>query len=152
MSLPKRHLHSSGMTDFDYLVAVLVLILGLLPAVAGCGIKAPPVTPGEPPPVVTNLVHTLKNGTLTLAWDLAGDSPTVRQYTLYQSKEAVTDEPCEGCPLVFKRGVTIAAGSQRNGTHALKLEKGFRYGFKVTASTENGREGPATRTVIIVYK
>ncbi len=82
-----------------------------------------------------------------MAWDLVEDSPVPQRYTLYQFKVPVSDETCQGCPLVFERLLNIPANMQRSGAQTLKLEKGFRYGFKVTATTESGREGPDSNTV-----
>ncbi len=128
------------------------MIIGLLfLTLGGCGIKAPPVAPHEKLPIIQKLVHTPSNDALTLSWRLADDSPGVQHYTLYQSKVPVADEACKGCPLAFERLLSIPANTQRNGAQTLKLEKGFRYGFKVTATTANGPEGPASNTVKFSY-
>jgi hypothetical protein len=128
------------------------MILGLMLVSAGCGIKAPPVPPEEKPPIVRKLAHTISNGSLTLVWGLADDSPLPQHYTLYQSRTPLLDETCEGCPLVFERRLIIPAANRRNGAKTLTLEKGFRYGFKVTATTSSGREGPDSGMVIFSYK
>ena len=151
MTFFKKHLYRFSPKSSCF--AWAGMIMGLLFLVSGgCGLKAPPVPPEEIPPVVKKLVHTISNGTLTLAWNLADDSPVPQYYTLYQSKVPVSDETCEGCPLVFERLLNVPATMQRNGAHTLTLEKGFRYGFKVTATIESGRVGPDSNTVRFNYK
>ena len=128
----------------------IILGVGLL-LLVGCGVKAPPVPPGEKPPLLKQLAHTIENGTLVLTWRLATGSPAAKHYTLYRSKEPVSEKACKGCPLVFRRLMHIPTNSQKNGARSLKLEKGFRYGFKVTATTASGLEGPASNTVKFNY-
>jgi len=118
---------------------------------AGCGVKAPPVAPDARPPVVATLTHTLENGTLVLSWALSGGSPTPQSYTFYRSRVSLADKPCEGCPLVFKRLMTIPADGRENGVETVSVEQGYRYGFKMTATDANGLEGPDSNTVSFSY-
>ncbi len=134
----------------SFLWGSLLLSLLLL-APTGCGVKAPPVAPDAKPPVVTTFTHTLENGTLTLTWRLAADSPTPQSYTVYRSQVSLADKPCEGCPLVFKRLMTIPADGREDGVETVSVEPGYRYGFKMTATDANGLEGPDSRIVSFSY-
>ena len=128
-----------------------ILIGALFLVSAGCGVKAPPVPPDSQPPVVATLTHTLENGTLVLSWALAGGSPTPQSYTFYRSRVSLADKPCEGCPLIFKRLMTIPADGQASGAEMVSVEPGYRYGFKMTARDVNGLEGPDSNTVSFSY-
>jgi len=128
------------------------LLAGLLfLAIAGCGVKAPPVSPDAKPPVVAAFDYTLAGGMLTLTWTLSGESPTPQSYTLYRSRTPLTDKACPGCPLAFERIRTIPADRRKSGTTTLPVKAGYHYGFKLTATAENGFEGPDSGTVRFRY-
>jgi len=131
--------------------ACLSLLLLLFLTSAGCGVKAPPVAPEAKPLVIATFAHILENSTLTLSWELAAGSPTPKSYTFYRSQVSLADKPCEGCPLIFKRLMTIPADGQANGAEMVSVEPGYRYGFKMTATDANGLEGPDSRTVSFSY-
>jgi hypothetical protein len=118
---------------------------------AGCGVKAPPVPPDAKPPVIADLSHTLAEGQLTLNWHLAAGSPTAVRYTIYQSRIPLADKPCEGCPLAFKRLLSLPAEGDEGGTRILAIEPGYHYGFKMRASGENGLESPDSNTIRFDY-
>ena len=132
-------------------VAAGFLMGALFLVSAGCGIKAPPVAPDAKPPVIATFTHTLENGTLILSWTLATGSSPPQSCTFYRSRVSLADKPCEGCPLVFKRLMTIPAGGLENGVETVSVEQGYRYGFKMTATNANGLEGPDSRTVAFSY-
>ena len=131
---------------------VACLFLGLLVLYAvGCGVKAPPVAPEAKPPVIADLQYALENGRLNLSWRLAGGSPVAQTYTVYQSREPLTQKPCPGCPLRFKRIMTLPSGGRASKSESLPIETGYRYAFKITATDSSGLEGPASRTVKFSY-
>ncbi|MCP3952047.1 MAG: hypothetical protein GY697_07490 [Desulfobacterales bacterium] len=127
------------------------LIGALFLASTGCGVKAPPVAPDVKPPVIATFAHTLENGTLTLSWALSAGSPIPQSYAFYRSRVSLADKPCKGCPLVFKRLMTIAADGRKDGVETVSVEPGYRYGFKMTATDANGLEGPDSQTVSFSY-
>ncbi len=130
----------------------MCLWLGALLLVsAGCGVKAPPVAPDAKPPMIATFVHTLDSGMLTLSWGLAGASPVPQRYTVYRSREPMADKPCRGCPLVFRRLMTIPSNGRKRGTEIMAIEPGYRYGFKMSATDSSGFEGPASSTVKFTY-
>jgi len=138
--------------DFSIGVFKAALLAGLLGLFStGCGVKAPPVPPGVKPPTVAAFTHALENGSLTLSWVLSADGPTPQTLTLYRSQTALDDKPCPGCPLVFERLRTIPAGERVSGTTVLPVAAGYRYAFKLTATTANGLEGPDSTMIRFEY-
>jgi len=127
------------------------LIGALFLVSTGCGVKAPPVAPEATPPVIATVDHTMENGSLTLSWALSAGSPIPQSYTFYRSRVSLADKPCEGCPLVFKRLMTIPADGRKDGVETVSVEPGYRYGFKMTATDANGLEGPDSQTVSFSY-
>ena len=147
----KRHLKPPAVNLPAGVFKAWLLAGLLLAASAGCGVKAPPVPPNVKPPVVSAFTHTLADGTLSLSWSLSGDSPTPQSYTVYRSRTPLADKPCPGCPLVFERVRTIPADNRAGGTVVLPLAAGYRYGFKMTATTADGLEGPDSGTIRFNY-
>jgi hypothetical protein len=117
----------------------------------GCGVKAPPVAPDTRPPVIATFSHTLENGTLSLFWTLAAGSAAPQSCTFYRSRVSLADKPCEGCPLVFERILTVPADGGDSGVKTVSVERGYRYGFKMTATDANGLEGPDSETILFSY-
>jgi len=144
-----RHQNSIGL--FGARLAVALAALGLVWAIAACGVKAPPVAPGAKPPILASFGHHLENDLLTLRWTFAAGSSQPESMTLYRARSPLAEKPCDGCPLVFKPLQTIAAADLEKGSLALTLESGFHYGFKMRATAENGVTGPDSQTIIIEY-
>jgi hypothetical protein len=131
---------------------VAVFLMGALSLVsAGCGIKAPPVAPNAKPPVIATFTHTLVKGTLSLSWRLAAGSAPLKSCTFYRVRVSLADKPCEGCPLVFERILTVPADGRTSGVETVSVDPGYRYGFKMTATDANGLEGPDSKTISFSY-
>jgi len=130
-----------------------LILAGLLLFPGGCGVKAPPVAPDVKTAVVTGLAQSVNGNELTLVWRMTDENPPPDFYTVYQSKTATTEKPCEGCPLTFERLLKVsAAGTGGSSTQTLTLDRGYHYGFKVSATTENGLEGPLSKKVTFTYE
>ena len=144
------HMRAAGVVRPGYVCGCLALLLLCLVS-SGCGVKAPPVPPDARSPVIATFTHTRENATVLLSWALAEGSPIPQSYTFYRSRVSLTDKPCEGCPLVFKRLRQIPADGRTSGVETIAVEQGYRYGFKMTATDANGLEGPDSRTLSIRY-
>lgn len=104
--------------------------------VAACGVKAPPVAPAvEKPGIVQGLEHRVTGSELTLNWKPALEY--IDRYVIYRYMESMSQEPCEGCPVIFERVADIPGSSV---TYGESLEVGYRYVYKVLARTASGLE------------
>jgi len=131
--------------------AVTLVALGVLLISVACGVKAPPVAPNAQPPSLASFRHHLDNDRLTLHWTMTRGGSRPQSFNLYRARSPLAEKPCDGCPLVFKPLRTIPAEDPEQGSVALTLEPGFHYGFKMTATAENGLTGPDSQTIIIEY-
>ena len=136
----------------------------LMLAVAGvlvwgaCGVKAPPVAPGQPPlPSITDLKAAYSNGRVLLGWHHpGGESPAVGYHVL-ESQRSVSQPECPGCPMIFKRiGTEKLQRTLHTQRHALEFEAaakaGYLYHFKVVPIESSGAQGPDSNVVTIEAK
>jgi hypothetical protein len=131
------------------LFAALLLVLGF----SGCGVKAPPVPPRQPPlPAVKDLSCRVMQQTATLSWRLAAPPPTTWyqswRFGIYRYRTRLDQPPCKGCPQVFDEVATVPYTDAENLRFSadIPLDPGYRYVFKVRL--ENKRyAGPDSNTV-----
>jgi len=107
-------------------------------ALAGCGVKGPPIPPGTPPlPGTTELACRLADGSAILAWTLPeplADSRTRdAHFSIYRSRTDLSVPACETCPLVYAKvaEVPFVYASDSRYTFTVPLDPGYRYTFKV---------------------
>ena len=124
----------------------------------GCGVKAPPVAPEQPPlPSITDLEAAYGNGRVLLGWHHpGGESPAVGYHVL-ESQRSVSQPECPGCPMIFKRiGTEKLQRTLRTQRHALEFEAaaqaGYLYHFKVVPIESSGAQGPDSNVVEIEAK
>ena len=117
---------------------IIVGILFTVLALAGCGVKGPPVPPKSPPvPQVTDLVHRLDGSTAILEWSLAkglsGKQARKASFGIYRSRTPLSEPVCETCPLIFDKIETVAYLPADDGRFStiVALESGYRYVFAV---------------------
>lgn len=138
-----------------------LLLMPLVAAVlvwGGCGVKAPPVAPEQPPmPSVMDLKAAYSNGRVLLGWHHpGGESPAVGYHVL-KSQRSVSQPGCPGCPIIFQRiGTEKLQRTLRTKHHALEFEAvaqaGYLYHFKVVPIESSGAQGPASNVVKIDAK
>lgn len=123
----------------------------------GCGIKAPPVPPRQPPiPTVMELTYQMSDPNVTLTWRLPG--PLSRRqanqstFGIYRSRSGIDEPVCEGCPLVFEKVATAATVDSEDSRFSIDipLKPGYRYVFKVRLEMDN-RAGPDSNAVQFDY-
>jgi hypothetical protein len=125
------------------MVPTAVWLIGL--TLFACGVKGPPVPPGQPAiPAVVNLSHEISGATVSLRWalekPLSGTDADDGAFVLYRSRNPIGSDFCEDCPQLFEKAMTIPYVEQASGryeTNAL-LEYGYRYLFKVRLQTPSG--------------
>jgi len=112
-------------------------------ALAGCGIKGPPVpvTPSPLPPA-PDLAYQLAGDTVTLTWRLAESLqlPLSRGavFTIYRARTTLSEPTCDGCPAVFERSARVPYMHTDDGrfSHSFSLDAGYRYVFKVRLAVD----------------
>jgi hypothetical protein len=136
---------------------LLLLATGLL-LWGGCGVKAPPVAPEQPPlPLVTDLKAAFSDGRVLLGWNHpGGDAPAVG-YQVLKSQRSLAQPECPGCPVAFQKiGTENMPRTLRAKRHALEFElaapPGYRYQFKVIPVQSSGARGPDSNVVKLEVK
>jgi len=123
----------------------------MLLACSACGVKAPPVASDAKPPSLASFGHQLDNDRLTFHWTMAAGGSQPQSFTLYRARSRLAEKPCDGCSLVFTPLQTIPAADPEQGSLTITLEPGYHYGFKLTATADNGLTSPDSQTIIIEY-
>lgn len=125
---------------------------------AGCGKKGPPKLPDiKTPSGVNDLAVTLEGGDVVLRWTV---TPTKKEdnvtagYLIYRSAEPMSEEACEGCPVLFQRAAKIPLAETVPASNKMAYREallpGTRYRFKVVPYDAQGQPGPNSNIVRIV--
>lgn len=133
----------------------VLMILGVLLAVPGCGVKAPPVPPRRiPPPTISNLQAVENAEGVQLIWSLAEADPEapLAGFLIYRGEVESTAEPCDTCPPSFEQighlpGTEAGSGEGRF-TYADPVPPGD-YRYKVVAYSASGDTGPNSNIAVI---
>ena len=135
-------------------IAMVTALLVLLPA---CGKKAPPIPQTYvEPPVVEKIQTVLENSMAKIRWPVpeweGKDENALSGFYVYRSQIALSEKPCEDCPVLFKKAADIRIKSNKSdASYSERLEKGFRYSFKVSVYTDSGYEGEKSDIVTVEY-
>ncbi|MBC2716546.1 MAG: hypothetical protein HF978_14670 [Desulfobacteraceae bacterium] len=146
--------YRAGGVKTCYTILVLTALLILLSA---CGKKAPPISQTYvAPPVVERLQVMLEDNMMTLQWPVpeweGKDENALAGFYVYHSKIDLSEAECKDCPVRFKRSANIRIEiNKSDGSYAKRLEKGFRYSFKVSCFTDSGYEGETSEAVTVDY-
>ena len=107
----------------------LVMAVGL-----GCGKKGPPMAPLAliPSPPI-NIRYQLESEQVILQWKLDSESlkngkQNNMRVEIYRSRQPLSQDACNGCPLTFKKRTDLPAATR---TYSEPLEKGFRYFYRL---------------------
>jgi len=129
----------------------------------GCGKKAMPAPPNRiAPTAVSNFKGQLKEGQVLLTWSLpepAGEKSDLTlnvpltEVIVYRSKLPLEAGGCKNCPLRFEPIAKLAPPSGGKGgmRYSDKLERGFRYTYKIILVGENDAVSPDSDLLDVTY-
>jgi predicted small lipoprotein YifL len=124
----------------------------------GCGKKGPPKLPDVEAPIgVSDLSVKVAGGDIVLSWTATvtqEEASSVEGYLIYRSAEPLSNDDCEGCPVLFKRGAKVPLVDKDSNKPAMiykePLLPATRYRFKVVPYDAQGQLGPDSNIVRIV--
>lgn len=121
---------------------------------AGCGYKGPPL----PPIIDTNKIsapfdlrYSLKEDIVSLSWkhETKSGSGEIKPESFRIFMARKTFDQCEGCPFKFNQIGEVYIPEME---YLIKLEKGFKYYFRVLAAGQEKRVSKYSQSVQIDYK
>ncbi len=134
------------------LLALLALSINLFLLFSGCGKKGPPLPPeirGEIISAPFDLKHTLDQNIITLSWNHEIDKETAvikpEGFEIHMAKK--TYEECAGCPFKFNK---IGYVSMPAMEFVFKVQKGFKYYFRIQAAGEDNTKSEYSKTIQVV--
>jgi hypothetical protein len=142
------------------LFVVLLLVCCLILA---CGRKAPPRAPeDDPAPAVETLGNQLEGDRLTLT--VSRTEQTALQqagysgFTVFKSIRKISETACRNCPIMFERVAVVSfdrmhrtVPGERIIAYTEKLEKGYRYHYKVNVNLPDGGTGKDSKPIVIQH-
>lgn len=141
------------------LILQLTLFVAVSVCLFGCGKKGPPVPPRHTAiPAVKDLSSNIDGETIVLTWTIPGKtedkSAGIKSFVVHRAKQKITDGDCKNCPVNFKPVAEVSAETKlpaEKMKYAERLEKGFKYIFKIIAISSAGTESSDSNYVEIVY-
>ncbi len=123
---------------------------------SGCGKKAPPVYSNAYMPKAVLLEFYIKDEVVTLSFtpDYFGEtsSGSLEGYIIYKSSSLSNAETCENCPVVFKKAGTVyLRNRQKKAVYREKMEKGYKYHYKVAGFSSNGIFSDDSNIILFEY-
>lgn len=133
-----------------------VMVAALVLSLSACGKKGPPIPPSSPvPPEISDLKITIEENLMTLSWRVVAKEgkadPVPAGFFVYRSRLDLAGG-CLDCPLQFEKAADIPVeNTPVRTTYKELLEKGFRYGYKVSSYIDRGNKGPASAVVSVDF-
>ena len=136
---------------------ILLIFIAVTAAVFsfGCGKKTPPLPlPVEQVSEISDLSTEIAGETLILAWTVPHKTEPdkhISEFWIYRSK--ISMEGCKGCPVIFQKMAALANVPDKDGRmrYEDQLEKGYRYIYKITSVTDDGRRSQDSPWVERIY-
>lgn len=133
-------------------------------ALAGCGLKTPPVAPESiVPEAITDLTYSVDDNGVKLTWSFPvrtinkQEIEDVTNFELFRAEIPLKDY-CGSCPIPFAQAISVPAGAVFDGGARRKatyesgtLKSGHRYFFKVRSSTSWLASSADSNIVSIVW-
>jgi predicted small lipoprotein YifL len=137
----------------------LAFIITISVCLFGCGIKGPPVPPRQAVvPAVKDLSSIIEGDMIFLSWTVP-DKPEdknilIKGFVVHRAKQKISEGDCKNCPVKFKPVAEVPAET-KPGLEKMKysepIEKGFKYIFKVKATSDTGAESRDSNSVEVIY-
>jgi hypothetical protein len=126
-------------------VTLIAAVMGILLFLSGCGKKGLPVAPRQVAlPAVNDLASVLEGDMVILTWTVPEikekKGPSITGFAVNRAMSPIQESECKNCPVKYKAVAEITAGLKGKPgkmEYTGKLEKGFKYYFKVTAFSED---------------
>lgn len=141
------------------LILQLTLFMVASAGIIGCGKKGPPVPPRTTPvPAVKDLSLNIDGDAILLTWTIPDKtkdkSAGIKGFVVHRAKHKITDGDCRNCPVNFKPVAEVSAETKLTAekmSYSERLEKGFKYVFKIIVVSNAGTESSDSNYVEIVY-
>lgn len=121
---------------------------------SGCGKKGPPLPPeikGQKISAPFDLKYTIDDTGLRLSWRHTVDADTAAvkpdAFEIFMAQK--TFDACEGCPFEFK---SMGLVSMPSMDVAIKIEKGFKYYFRIQATGKDNMRSEYSKTIHFEHK
>ncbi|MDJ0669114.1 MAG: hypothetical protein QNJ61_17665 [Desulfobacterales bacterium] len=134
---------------------LVMMLIGML-LLTGCGIKKDPRLPKiKTPSGVGDLRVAVAGEDILLEWTTDGlerkGEKAAQGFYVYRADEPAATEPCEGCPILFKRVALVKIYRELEPEEVLSYREpkrsGVRYIFKVVAFNDHGLLGDDSNLV-----
>lgn len=113
--------------------------------------QCPPPIKGQKIAPPFDLKYRVDGKKITLSWnhkiDIETAAVTPQGFEIFMAKRTI--EACVGCPLVFKPIGSVSIPSMEFTT---RMEKGFKYYFKIQATGDDNMESDFSKTVLFEYQ
>jgi predicted small lipoprotein YifL len=141
------------------LIFILIMIMVPFLFLHGCGRKGPPVPPKQPAAAAVKDLSLSINGDMVLLnWTVPDEMKEtgsgIKEFIVHRGKQKLSNGDCRNCPANFRPVAEVPAEAETAGKgmkYGERVEKGFKYVFKVTAVSRAGTEGGDSNHVEIVY-
>jgi len=134
--------------------SLMVLSGIIILAFSGCGKKGLPLAPeikGQKISAPFDLKYISDDKEIILSWnhkvDIEKAALKPRDFEIFMAKKNI--ETCVGCPFEFK---TIGIVSMPSMEFIFKIEKGFKYYFRVQATGDDNIRSEYSKTVQFEFK
>ncbi|TYT74265.1 hypothetical protein [Desulfobotulus mexicanus] len=117
----------------------IILCLLLLFVAVACGLKAPPMPPGENmPEAPLSFKVRPETGSFVLSWEIEGQRPA--GFRIYRA--AMREDGCRDCPLSYTLLAVLGPEARR---YADKADTARVFVYEIRPFMRGGAEGPPAR-------
>ena len=155
-----NYIQNNAYTHSNWMLALLLLLVGSSLVWIGCGKKGPPRPPKRPlPAAVKDLEYKVRNDIVELNWTVPGKEENLSvappaAVKVFRSRLSAEEAGCENCPIRFAVSADIPIHRKRSEkskpirmSYSEFVEAGYRYIYKVIVFDEYGIAGKDSNIV-----